>query len=127
MGKEKLIFGKRGEDIATSFLEKNKYKIIAKNYKTRIGEVDVIARDREVFCFVEVRTRSSDSFCSPEETIDAKKKAQISKAALSFIRAHQLEDRPARFDIVTILFREDGGFKVNHIKNAFELDVRYTY
>ncbi len=127
MALEKLTLGKRGEDIAASFLEKNNYKIIAKNYKTRIGEVDLIAKDREVFCFVEVRTCSSNSFCLPKETIDAKKKMQISKAALSYIKSHQLEDFRARFDIVSILLQRDGNIKIDHIKNAFELDSRYTY
>ncbi len=127
MGREKLIFGKRGEDIASSFLEKNNYKIIAKNYKTRLGEVDIIAKDREVFCFIEVRARRNSSFCMPEESIVSRKQTQISKAALSYIRMHQLEDRPARFDIIAVLIQEDGGIKINHIKNAFELDARYTY
>lgn len=119
--------GKRGELLAISYLKKLGYKIVAKNYKTNLGEIDLIARDRDTVCFIEVRSKNSPDFGLAEETITGKKKTQISKAALGYIKRFGLEDYSCRFDVVCIQNVNTSEPEIKLIKNAFELADRYSY
>jgi putative endonuclease len=123
---QNLFFGKSGEKIAVNFLKENGYKILSQNYKTKLGEVDIVAKDKDTFCFVEVKTRRSDKFGMPQEAVNFAKKRQISKAALNFLKTNSLLDKKARFDVVSVIYSEDKP-KVDLIKDAFELDERYIY
>lgn len=117
--------GKKGEKIAISYLRKQGYKIIETNYKTRLGEIDIIADDKDCISFVEVRSKNSLSFGLPEETIIRKKQEQVSKLALAYIKRYNLEDRSARFDVVSIQDIDSPEPQIKLIKNAFELDSRW--
>jgi len=119
--------GKKGEGLAVSYLKKQGYRIIEKNYKTALGEIDIIAGDRDSICFIEVRSSNSIDFGSPEETITRKKEAQISKAALAYIKRRKLEDKSCRFDVVSVRNVDSPAPEIKLIKNAFELDARYSY
>lgn len=119
--------GKKGEGLAVSHLEKQGYKIIARNYKTRLGEIDIIGEDKGCICFIEVRSVNSRRFCPPEDTINNRKQHQIAKAALSYIKRCGLEDRNCRFDVVCIEDVDTSLPKIGLIKNAFELESRYRY
>jgi putative endonuclease len=77
--------GKSGEEQAVSYLRKEGYKIIERNYRTKLGEIDIIAEHKGCVCFVEVRSRNNAAFGLPEETILRKKQLQISKEALAYI------------------------------------------
>ncbi len=127
MSKEHLFLGAKGEEAALRFLKGNGYKILRHNYKTRLGEIDIIARDQDTLVFIEVKTRRSERFGLPAEAVRKDKQRQISKAALLFIKENNLFDEKARFDVVSVLYTGEGAAKVDLIKNAFELDGCFTY
>ena len=122
MHKRNLKIGRRGEEAAAHFLEESGYLIIARNFKSPLGEIDIIAKDNDTVCFIEVKTRSSARFGSPKEAVSAFKRRQICKSALIFLKSRRLLEGKARFDVVSIL---EG--RVELIKNAFELDAAYSY
>ena len=124
MSKERLRLGKCGEEAAVDFLKEQGYNIIARNYKSPFGEIDIIARDKDTLCFVEVKTRHSQRFGSPEEAVTAFKRRQIAKSALSFLKERALLDKKARFDVVSIIYAK-GNTKKDLIKDAFELDAHF--
>jgi len=123
----RITSGKRAEDLAVSFLKKEGYKILARNYKTRLGEIDIIGNNKDCICIVEVRSMNTGRFGLPEYTINRKKRNQITKAALSYIKRYGLEERESRFDVVCIEDADSVLPKVRLIKNAFELDSQYRY
>jgi putative endonuclease len=124
--KQNLTTGKSGEELAQDFLEKNGYKILARNYKTKLGEIDIVARDKDTLCFVEVKTRHSDRYGLPQEAVSDSKQRQISKVALTYLKENRLLDKKARFDVVSIIFSADKP-QLELIKNAFELDPAFVY
>ncbi|MDP2937962.1 MAG: YraN family protein [Candidatus Omnitrophota bacterium] len=126
MSKQDLYLGKKGEEIAVGLLKENGYKILIRNYKTKLGEIDIIASDKDTICFIEVKTRQSDRFGLPSEAISGSKQRQISKVALMFLKEKGLLDKKARFDVVSILYSKDKP-QVDLIKNAFELDNDFVY
>lgn len=119
--------GKKGEGLALACLKRQGYKIIEKNYKTKQGEVDIIANDKDCISFIEVRSRNTERFGAPEYSINREKQNQIAKIALSYIKRYGLEDRDCRFDIVCIEDVNSAFPKIKLIKNAFELDTWYRY
>jgi len=124
--KQHLTTGKYGEEIAVALLKDNGYKIIARNYKTKLGEIDIIARDRDTICFVEVKTRHSDKFGLPQEAVQGFKQRQISKTALVYLKDNNLLNKKARFDVVSVIQTQDK-LKTELIKDAFELDGEFVY
>mgnify|MGYP001770132060 CR=1 FL=1 len=115
-----LEFGKAAEAAAVEFLKSKGYKILELNYKNQFGEIDVIARDKGVICFVEVKARHSLRQGAPQEAVTPAKQRQISRAAVSYLKSKGLLDRPARFDVLGILY-EHNQQKVSLIADAFEL------
>ena len=126
MSKQNLYLGKNGEEKAVGLLEENGYKILVRNYRTRLGEIDIIAKDKGTIVFIEVKTRNSNKFGLPSEAVSAFKQRQISKAALLYLKENRLLDKPARFDVVSIDCGEDKP-RLDLIKNAFELDKDFSY
>jgi len=126
VSKDNLNLGVLAEDKAERFLKASGYKILQRNYKTKLGEIDIIAQDKDTLCFIEVKSRSSDRFGSGLEAVSALKQKQICKAALSFLKENKLLDKQARFDVVSLDASGDAE-KITLIKNAFELNARYTY
>ncbi len=123
MGMEKKELGKKGEDLAVRFLKKKGYQIIERNYVCKMGEMDIIAREKDILVFVEVKTRTSTMFGPPQLAVNPKKQSQMSKVALNFLKEKKLEDVKARFDVVAILLGPKGA-EIELIKDAF--DLRYT-
>lgn len=111
--------GQKGEKIAHLFLKKQGYKIITVNFRTKSGEIDLIARDGETLVFVEVKTRSSDQFGSPLDALTFHKCRQISKVALEYLVKNGGIDQPARFDVVAV--RPGAAIEAELVKNAFDL------
>lgn len=126
VSKQNLFLGKSGEEEAVNFLKEKGYKILKRNYRSKLGEIDIIAKDRDTFCFIEVKTRYSQRFGVPQEAVRARKQRQISKVALSFLKENNLLDKRARFDVVSIMNLGERP-ELDLIKNAFELDARYIY
>ena len=122
-GMEKKELGKKGEDLAVRFLKKKGYHIIERNYVCKMGEMDIIAREKDILVFVEVKTRTSTMFGPPQLAVNPKKQSQMSKVALHFLKEKKLEDVKARFDVVAILLGPKGA-EIELIKDAF--DLRYT-
>jgi len=114
-------WGKRGEDLAHRHLRSRGYTIIGRNYKTLNGsaEVDLIARDGETTVFVEVKTRASDEYGSPDSAVDGEKQTKIRRAATDFLRHSGNLDVPVRFDIISIVFGGSDGIHLQHLENAF--------
>lgn len=126
MSLRNIQLGKRGEDLACKFLRKKKYRILHRNYKTKMGQIDIIGFDKDSVCFIEVKTRSSDKFGPPELSITASKERKLSQLALSFIKRYKLTDYPARFDVLSIIIDFKGQKSFKLIKDAFELTPPYS-
>ena len=117
---QKKELGKKGEEKALRFLKKKGYRIIEKNYVCKMGEMDIIAKDKDTLAFIEVKTRTSMAFGPPQLAVNSSKQRQLSKVALNYLKEKQLEDVKARFDVVAILLEEKGE-QIELIKDAFEL------
>jgi putative endonuclease len=117
-----LETGKKGEKIAQSFLRKKGYKIVTTNYRCALGEIDIIAKDKQCLVFIEVKTRSNESFGSPKLAITYKKQNQLIKVALSYLKQKRLYQPECRFDVLVITFRQEGENNIELIQNAFSLD-----
>ena len=115
------LLGKSGEKTIAKYLQKNGYKIIVKNYRCKVGEIDIIAMDGPYLVFIEVKTRSGFGFGPPSSAVDARKQRQISRAAQYYLAEQQLFDSPARFDVVSILCTAGKSLQIDHINNAFDL------
>ncbi len=126
MSKERIGLGHKGEALAADFLKQNGYRILRLNYKTKLGEIDIIAQDKDTICFVEVKTRSSNRFGLGSEAVLGAKQRQVAKAALSFLKEKRLWGKKARFDVISVDCSAVDA-KLNLIKNAFELDTNFTY
>lgn len=110
----KKLLGRVGETKSVKFLKKQGYKIIERNFKTRVGEIDIIARKNDELVFVEVKTRSSDCYGAPSEAVNRKKQEKYFKVAQEYILKKNMADCNCRFDVVEV---ENG--QINHIENAF--------
>jgi putative endonuclease len=117
---KKKELGKKGEELALRFLKKRGYRIIERNYVCKMGEMDIIAKERDTFVFIEVKTRTSTTFGPPQLAVNPKKQLQMSKIALHFLKEKNLEDLKARFDVVAILLSPKGE-EIELIKDAFDL------
>lgn len=113
-------FGEQGEALAVRRLKKAGYKIIETNYRTRLGEIDIIAKEKDTLVFVEVKSRRSVHFGSPKWAITPKKQKKISMVALHYLKATNQSSARARFDVVAVMSNRDKP-QVDIIKNAFDL------
>ncbi|MDD5595018.1 MAG: YraN family protein [Candidatus Omnitrophica bacterium] len=126
MSRGNLELGVQGEEIAVDLLKKNGYKIIARNYRTKLGEIDIIATQADTICFVEVKARRNIKFGLPEESVITTKQKHTARAALFYLKQNKLFDKKARFDVVSILFAAEN-VESKLIKNAFMLEEKYSY
>ena len=118
--KQRLRLGKLGEDLALKKLEELGYRCITRNYRCPLGEMDLIAREGDTLVFIEIKTRKNKSLGYAKEAIDGRKRRQLSKVALAYMKANECCEVKSRFDVVAInLNRDDVELEV--IKNAFEL------
>lgn len=113
-------FGKSGERVAATHLKRKGYRILERNYRNPLGEIDIIAREKGVLVFVEVKTRSSARFGSPKRAVTPAKQRQLSKVALAYLKTTRQSHSPARFDVVSVC-TEEAAPAVELIRNAFEL------
>ncbi len=109
----------RGENAAARYLRQIGYKIIIRNYRSALGEIDIIARDGETLVFVEVKTRAYDD-PTPEEQVNTVKQHQITKAAKTYLNRYGSSQPPARFDVIAVVWPADREPIVRHVQNAFE-------
>jgi putative endonuclease len=109
--------GKKGEELATVFLEEEGYKILHRNWRFGKDEIDIIAQTDKFLVIVEVKTRSTDYFGDPEEAVDKQKQRFLVRAADVYIKQKEI-DLEVRFDIISIIF-EKGTHTIRHIEDAF--------
>lgn len=112
--------GREGERLAARFLEKQGFRIRDRNYRNRLGEIDIVAEDGDVLVFVEVRALKASSGHTPEETIHWKKQQRLTRTALAYIQQKGLESLPARFDVIAVALSGNRP-SLRHIPNAFEM------
>ncbi len=112
--------GRAGEDLAWEHLRHAGYRLVARNLRSRFGEIDLVVERGDTLVFVEVRTRTGTRFGTPLESIDERKRRQVARLAASFLARRRLDDRRARFDVVAVEW-QDGAPKIEHVENAFEV------
>jgi putative endonuclease len=112
--------GKHGEDVACRELGRRGYAILARRFRTRFGEIDIIARDGRTLVFIEVKTRSSAAFGTPAEAVTARKQAKIGLMASEYLLRRGATDLPCRFDVVGVAVEEGKAPVVELIRGAFD-------
>jgi len=122
--KTKNIYkGKTGERLAIKYLKEQGYNIIAKNYKTTLGEIDIIVSNTDTLIFVEVKAREDNQFLlTPAEAITPFKRKKINQVAAQYLARHQLRHVPVRFDVIEVFLQEG---KIEHIENAFDSYIKF--
>jgi putative endonuclease len=112
--------GRWGEKRCEKFLKRKGLKKLARNFSCKTGEIDLVmvAPDRTIV-FVEVKTRVNESFAPTEEVITPAKKNKLARTTRYFLAIHNIENRPFRFDVVTIVLGQTGPVQIKHYQNAF--------
>jgi putative endonuclease len=126
-----ITLGNLGEAYAAAYLEQRGYRLVAANFTLPVGrnlrgavvnaEIDIVAYEGETLCFVEVKTRASDSFASPEVNVDRRKRRQVARAARAYRRMFELDDQPYRYDVVTVVLPPGATPRINLIHNYWTL------
>ena len=116
----KLLLGKEGERVAERYLQKKGYRVVERNYRCPLGELDLVVLDQRVIVFVEVKTRTGHGFGTPVEAVEFRKQRKMIQVAQFFLAEKKLQQRDARFDVVGVSW-PGGEPVVEHIENAFEL------
>lgn len=113
--------GKIGENLACQYLEKNKYRIIERNFRCRRGEIDIVAQDKTSYelVFIEVKTRSSFKYGRPCEAVEKTKQKHIKDVANYYNYKNKIKDTSIRFDVIEV-FLNNSNYRIEHIKQAFE-------
>lgn len=116
-----LATGRLGEDLAHRFLQKSGYRVVARNYRppSGAGEIDLVAWDGEVLVFIEVKTRASDEFGSPDRAVGRQKESHVERAARDFARRAGVPAEAIRFDIVNVVLGRP--HRVQLLRDAFRL------
>ena len=125
LNKQKLFtdpkrLGRWGERRCEKYLRKKGFKTIARNFSCRTGEIDLIMADSDgTIVFIEIKTRTDEKFTPAEEVITLPKKTRLIKTAKYFLKTYDIENRPCRFDIVTIVLDKTKHERISHYENAF--------
>jgi putative endonuclease len=112
--------GKNGEELAAEYLVEAGYKIVERNYRCAFGEIDIVAEEGQTLVFVEVKSRRSEAYGSPQMAVSRGKQKKISQVALHYLQERRLNHRSARFDVVAVKLLPSG-CGIELIRNAFEL------
>lgn len=112
--------GDQGEAYAAAYLRQHGYRILTRNYRTKVGEIDLIADDHGTLVFIEVKTRSSVRCGMPAEAVNYKKRQKIIQTAYWYLHAQHRENAICRFDVLEV-YAVGASWNVHQIKNAFEV------
>lgn len=113
-------FGRTSELMAEEFLRAKGYRILARNLRTHLGELDLVADDRGVLVFVEVKGRATEAFGGARLAVDRRKQAKLVRLAAQYLAQRHLSDRPCRFDVVLVQGSPSAGGRIEHLENAFD-------
>ena len=117
---DRKLLGRWGEKRCERFLKRKGFKTLTRNFSCKTGEIDLVMVDSDSsIVFVEVRTKADESFGPPEESITYPKKTKLLRTARYFLAIHNIEGRPFRFDVVTIVLGQKGRPQIRHYENAF--------
>lgn len=122
------LFGQEGEIAAARYLQQKGYRILAKNLRSSLGELDLVAEDGEVLVFVEVKARQTDRFGGAIHAVDERKQKKLIQLASQYLARHHWMGRACRFDIVLLQGAANADEQIQHIENAFEVpgdDLRW--
>lgn len=120
MSRSRQITGQQGEDQAVEMLLDQGYLVVERNFRCRFGEVDIIARDGQTLCFIEVKARTSTRYGLPEEAVDYRKQNKLRMLATFYIMQKIRKEVPLRFDVVAIQYDSDGSLTSRKLlKGAF--------
>lgn len=114
---DKKELGIKGEKFTVKYLKKHNYKILLRNFSCHLGEIDIIARNKEYIVFVEVKTRDKESMLLPKASVDNKKKIRIINTSEFFLRKYKT-DLPFRYDVAEV-FSDNNKLSIDYIENAF--------
>ncbi len=123
MTETRLALGAWGEGQAVKYLRRQGMKILEQNFTTPVGEIDIIARDKKALVFVEVKTRRSTAFGSPQEAVGVRKQRQIIRTAHWYLQNHPCGKYQPRFDVIAILCQSGEDVQITHIRDAFSLSA----
>jgi putative endonuclease len=116
----RISTGKRGEELAAAHLAGAGYRIIERNYRCLLGEIDIVAEEGETLVFVEVKSRRSAAYGDPQQAVGYQKQKKISRIAAHYLQEKRLCNRAARFDVVAVKLLP-GQVQIELIRNAFEV------
>jgi putative endonuclease len=116
---DKLALGRSGEEAAVAYLRKKKFKVVCRGFRFQRGEIDIIAYEKDVLVFLEVKTRRSPDFGPPEESVTPLKQRQIRRLAEAYLMLNELGDVPCRFDILSLFSDVQEGYRIRHLRDAF--------
>ncbi|HET6277236.1 MAG TPA: YraN family protein [Candidatus Polarisedimenticolia bacterium] len=114
-----VALGRRGEEIAARYLAGRGFRILERRFKTRSGEIDLVAEEAGTLAFIEVKTRSSSACGRPAEAVDRRKQARLARAAEVYLARTGRHDAVCRFDVVEVWDDPDGECRIDHIRDAF--------
>ena len=115
------LFGDRGERAAVKYLKRLGFRIVARQYSTPWGEIDIVAIDGQTIVFVEVKTRKSIVAGHPFEAVNREKQSKLTRMALAYLKRYKLLEHSARFDVVSIIWPDESRTaEITYFRNAFE-------
>ena len=94
--------GRKGEDLAASYLRELGWEVIERNYRSWLGEIDLVCRDHDTLVFVEVKTRTGTDFARPDQSVTLRKQAKLRRLVEDYLVTHRLESRDVRFDVMGV-------------------------
>ncbi len=116
----KKLLGDQGERSAARYLRRQGFKILARQYRTHWGEIDLVCLDGDRIVFVEVKTRRSNAAGHPFEAVDQEKQKKLTRMALAYLKRHNWLERSARFDVVSIIWADGQKHpEIEHFRDAF--------
>ncbi len=122
MGDRRRLLGDEGEGQAEAFLRRRGFRILGRNVRSPLGELDLVADDQGVLVFVEVKRRRTGAYGGAIEAVDARKRAKLVRLAAQYLAQHRIVDRPCRFDVILIQDDAAPASVVQHIANAFDVE-----
>ena len=121
MALKRLQFGREGEFAAIAFLKENGYRILEKNFRSKLGEIDVIAEQAGVIVFIEVKARSDHEFGHPFDVLTPTKQKKIIQITQSFLVQKRIPDKSMRFDVVVLTLDRPDSWKIELLENSFQV------
>ncbi|NOX35230.1 MAG: YraN family protein [Deltaproteobacteria bacterium] len=118
MKNDPKALGRSGETAAVSFLQTRGFAILETNYRTKLAEIDIIAKDKDCICFIEVKTRHSLRKGLPRESVNYSKQKKIILGATFYLKDKKQINSRVRFDVIEV-YKKNGSFEINLIENAF--------